>query len=93
EQLNSFPQSWWSWMWPMFWQVSALVVFIGAIDLLLRRRVWPQVRYAFWLLVLVKLVLPPTFALSTSIVTGDIQKSGNCTTRPGQAQNTSCSGN
>lgn len=68
EQLNSFAQSWWSWMWPMFWQVSVLVVLVWAIDLLLRRRLWPQFRYALWLLVLVKLVVPPTFSLSTGVV-------------------------
>ena len=68
EHINTIAQSWWNWMWPMFWQVSVLVVFIGAVDLLLRRRIWPQVRYALWLLVLVKLILPPTYSLSTSVV-------------------------
>jgi len=67
-QINSVAEGWWNWMWPMFWQVGVLVVFIGAIDLLLRRRIWPQVMYALWLLVLVKLILPPTFSLSTSVV-------------------------
>jgi len=67
ELINRIGQAWWSWMWPMFWQVGALIVFVGAVDIVMRRRVWPQVRYALWLLVLVKLVLPPTFSLSTSI--------------------------
>jgi len=67
-QINSVAEGWWNWMWPMFWQVSALVVFLGAVDFLLRRHVWPQVRYALWLLVLVKLILPPAFSLSTSVV-------------------------
>jgi len=67
-QINSIAEGWWNWMWPMFWQVSALVVFIGAVDFLLRERIWPQVRYALWLLVLVKLILPPAFSLSTSVV-------------------------
>ena len=67
-QINSAAEGWWNWMWPMLWQVSVLIVFIGAIDFLLRRRIWPQVRYALWLLVLVKLILPPTFSLSTSVV-------------------------
>ena len=44
-QINSAAEGWWSWMWPMFWQVSVLIVFIAAIDFLLRRRIWPQVRY------------------------------------------------
>jgi bla regulator protein BlaR1 len=68
EQLNSIAQSWWNWMWPMFWQVSALIILIGAVDLLLQKRIWPQVRYAIWLLVLIKLILPPGLSLPTSIV-------------------------
>ena len=68
EQLNSIAQSWWSWMWPMFWQVSVLIILIGAVDLLLQKRVWPQVRYAIWLLVLIKLILPPSLSLPTSII-------------------------
>ncbi|MHC4168482.1 MAG: M56 family metallopeptidase [Planctomycetota bacterium] len=68
ELLNGFAQSWWSWMWPMSWQVCVLVILVGAADLLLRRRAWPQVRYALWLLILVKLVVPPTFSLSTGVV-------------------------
>ncbi|MBN2316141.1 MAG: hypothetical protein JXM79_19600, partial [Sedimentisphaerales bacterium] len=68
EPINKIAEIWMNWMGSMFWQVSVLVVFIGAVDLLLHKRVWPQVRYALWLLVLVKLVLPPTFSLSTSIV-------------------------
>ncbi len=67
-QLNTIAQGWWNWMWPMFWQASVLVVFIFAVDFLLRKHIWPQVRYTLWLLVLVKLILPPTFSLSTSIV-------------------------
>jgi beta-lactamase regulating signal transducer with metallopeptidase domain len=67
-QMNNIAQVWWNWMWPMFWQVSILVIFLGAIDLILRKHVWPQVRYALWLLVLIKLILPPTFSLSTSII-------------------------
>jgi parallel beta-helix repeat protein len=67
-QMNNIAQVWWNWMWPMFWQVSVLVIFLGALDLILRKHVWPQVRYALWLLVLIKLILPPTFSLSTSII-------------------------
>ena len=67
EQINKIAEIWWSWMWPMFWQAGVLIVFLGVVDLVIRRRVWPQLRYALWLLVLVKLVLPPTFSLSTSL--------------------------
>ena len=67
EQINKIAEIWWSWMWPMFWQAGVLIVLLGVVDLFIRRRVWPQLRYALWLLVLVKLVLPPTFSLSTSL--------------------------
>lgn len=67
EQINKIAEIWWSWMWPMFWQVGVLIVLLGVVDLVICRRVWPQLRYALWLLVLVKLVLPPTFSLSTSL--------------------------
>ena len=67
EQMNGLAESWWNWMWPMFWQVSVLVILVGAIDLMLRRRVWPQVRYALWLLVLMPsgsllFLVPPSIA-------------------------------
>jgi beta-lactamase regulating signal transducer with metallopeptidase domain/protocatechuate 3,4-dioxygenase beta subunit len=66
-QINNIAEIWWAWMWPMFWQVGVLVALIWLVDLVIRAKVWPQVRYALWLLVLVKLVLPPTFSLSTSV--------------------------
>ena len=52
DQINHAGELWWSWMWPMFWQVGVLIGLVAGIDLLIRRRVWPQVRYALWLLVL-----------------------------------------
>jgi beta-lactamase regulating signal transducer with metallopeptidase domain/Tol biopolymer transport system component len=67
-QINRIAEIWWSWMGPMFWQVSLLIAFLGVVDYCLRKRLWPQIRYAMWLLVLVKLLLPPTFALPTGIV-------------------------
>ncbi len=68
EQVNTLGRAWWDWMWPMFWQVGALILVIGAIDVLLRKRLWPQIRYGLWFLVIVKLILPPTLALPTGIV-------------------------
>jgi beta-lactamase regulating signal transducer with metallopeptidase domain len=70
EQINSIAQLWWHWMWPMFWQVGVLVGVVWIIDLMIRRRVWPQVRYALWLLVLLKLVLPPGLSAPTSVTSG-----------------------
>lgn len=65
--LNNWAGIWWAWMAPMFWQVSLLIVLIGVLDWAVRRWVWPQVRYAVWLLVLLKLLLPPTLASPFSI--------------------------
>ena len=65
---NEFAGAWWGWMWPMFWQVSLLIVIGGALDAAMRKWAWPQVFYALWLLVLLKLVLPPTLASPVSIV-------------------------
>lgn len=65
--LNTVAEHWFSWMWPMFWQVNLLIVIIWLVDMLIRRWVWPQVRYALWLLVLLKLVIPPTWTLPVSV--------------------------
>jgi beta-lactamase regulating signal transducer with metallopeptidase domain len=53
--------------WPMFWQSSLLILILFATDFLLRRKLRPAVRYGLWLLLLVKLILPPTLALPTSV--------------------------
>jgi beta-lactamase regulating signal transducer with metallopeptidase domain/Tol biopolymer transport system component len=66
--INQIAQSWWSWMGPMLWQVSLLILIVTGLDFLLRRWAWPQVRYTLWLLVLVKLVIPPTWTLPSSLV-------------------------
>ena len=66
--VNQIAQAWWGWMGSMLWQVSLLVLIVTALDFALRRWAWPQVRYALWLLVLVKLVIPPTWTLPSSFV-------------------------
>ena len=67
-QLNDIAQLWWQWMGGMFWQVSLLIIFVTAIDMAIRRWAWPQVRYVLWGLVFLKLVIPPTWQMPTSIV-------------------------
>lgn len=67
--LNQFAQIWWQWMSSMFWQVSLFILIIALIDMFVRKWAWPQVRYALWLLVLVKLIVPPTWELNTSVIT------------------------
>ncbi|MCP4710233.1 MAG: hypothetical protein GY869_16540, partial [Planctomycetes bacterium] len=59
EFMNQIGQVWWSWMGSMLWQVSVLIVLVVGVDMLIRKWVWPQLRYALYLLILVKLVLPP----------------------------------
>jgi HEAT repeat protein len=66
--LNSLGEAWWFWVTAMAWQVALLALVVWSIDLLLRRRGWPQVRYALWALVLIKIFIPPTFALPSSLV-------------------------
>ncbi len=55
----------WNWMLAMSWQVAALVVILTGLTWLLRNRTSARFRYALWLLVPVRLVLPPTLALAT----------------------------
>ena len=68
--LNGIAYPWWAWMGSMLWQVSLLVLIVTALDYLLRRWAWPQVRYALWILVLVKLILPPSWTLPSSLFSG-----------------------
>ena len=51
----------------VFVQCALLVIVLYAVDLLLRKRVRAVFRYCLWLLVLVKLVLPPTLSLPTGV--------------------------
>ena len=50
---------------PMLWQSSLLIMAVWTLDRLLARRVRAAVRHALWLVVLAKLLLPPTLALPT----------------------------
>lgn len=56
--INDAARVWWQWMASMLWQASLLIVLISLIDWAVRKWIWPQVRYAVWLLVLLKLVVP-----------------------------------
>ena len=57
--VNEIAVQWWQWTGSMLWQVSLLIVLISLIDFVIRRWAWPQVRYGLWLLVLLKLMMPP----------------------------------
>ena len=51
--------------WPMLWQSSLLIGVLFALDLVLRKKLRPAVRYAFWLVVVVKVLLPPSLVFPT----------------------------
>ena len=68
EQLNQMAQAWWDWMFPMFWQVSLLIILVTLLDIAIRRWAWPQVRYALWGLIFIKLIIPPAWQMPTSII-------------------------
>lgn len=63
--LNNWGESFLNFAWPMLWQSSLLIALVFAFDVLLARRLRAAVRYALWLAVLVKLLLPPALALPT----------------------------
>ena len=65
--LQQFINFWWHWNLHMFWQVALLITLLSVADWLLRDRVWPQVRYGLWLLVLVKLIVPPDWSAPTGV--------------------------
>jgi beta-lactamase regulating signal transducer with metallopeptidase domain/effector-binding domain-containing protein len=66
--VNEIAMQWWRWTGPMLWQVSLLIALISLIDLIIRRWAWPQVRYGLWLLVLLKLMMPPTWSSPVSLI-------------------------
>src|SRR5471030_2327209 len=66
ETLNQWGGNFSGFAWPMFWQSSLLIMALFAFDLFFRRRLRASIRYALWLVVLVKLCVPPTLALPTS---------------------------
>ncbi len=65
ETLNHFGGQFFHFAWPMFWQSSLLIAFVFALDVSLARKMRASIRYALWMAVLVKLLLPPTLALPT----------------------------
>jgi beta-lactamase regulating signal transducer with metallopeptidase domain len=64
---NMIAYRWWDWMGSMLWQASLMILVVSGLDLLMRRWVWPQVRYVLWLLVFVKLLIPPGWHLATGV--------------------------
>ena len=56
----------------LFWELScaALILIVAALRFLLRKRLSPTLRYALWLVVLVRLLVPGTVAESPVSVAG-----------------------
>ena len=67
EALNGWGEHALRFAWPMLWQSSLLITAVFALDFSLRRKVRAAVRYSLWLVVLVKLLLPPSLALPTGL--------------------------
>ncbi|HTJ00733.1 MAG TPA: M56 family metallopeptidase [Dongiaceae bacterium] len=67
EHLNLWARQAEGFAWPMLWQSALLIAALWLLDLFLRRRARAVVRYALWLVVLGKLLLPPTLALPTGL--------------------------
>lgn len=65
--LNNVGRAFWGYAAGMFVQAGVLIVLLLIIDFLLRRRVRAALRYCLWMLVFVKLVLPPTLSLPTGV--------------------------
>ncbi len=66
EILNYWGENFLNFAWPMLWQSSLLILALFAFEYLFQRKVRASVRYTLWLVLLVKLCVPPTFALPTS---------------------------
>ena len=67
ESLNHWGSRATDFAWPLLWQSSLLIGALLLLDALLRRRARAVLRYALWLLVLLKLLLPPSLALPTGL--------------------------
>jgi beta-lactamase regulating signal transducer with metallopeptidase domain len=67
EAVNAAGESVLGVVWPILWQSSLLIALLFAVDIGLRKKIRASIRYALWLVVLVKLVIPPTLASPTSL--------------------------
>ncbi|HYG34572.1 MAG TPA: M56 family metallopeptidase [Clostridia bacterium] len=67
DQLNGWGALSLKFAWAMLWQSSLLIGLMLGLEWALRRRVRAAVRYALWLVVLAKLLLPPSLAVPTGL--------------------------
>ncbi|MCD6050019.1 MAG: mecR1 3 [Verrucomicrobia bacterium] len=66
ELLNAQGDAVWEFVRPMLWQSSVVIVLVLLIDRVLRAHTSAATRYVFSLLILVKLLMPPTWSSPTS---------------------------
>ncbi len=62
EAWRTVASAWWAGVAPNAVHVVVLGMAVLALDRVLPRRTWPEVRYGLWLLVLARLVVPPGLA-------------------------------
>lgn len=67
ETINAWGGNFLQFAWPILWQSSLLIGVLFVFDFVFRRKIRAAVRHALWLVVLIKLLLPPTLALPTSL--------------------------
>ena len=65
--LNDWAGNGLAFAWPVLWQSSVLIALMFGLELALRRKLRAAVRYALWLVILVKLLLPPSLALPSGV--------------------------
>ncbi len=63
---DSMAERWLAWVVSASWQIAILVAVVALI-VRLARRVSPRIRYALWLLVLVKVFLPPSLTIGWGV--------------------------
>jgi len=66
EQINSVGKMFVDFASPMLIQSSVLIIILLVLDTLLRKRIRAVFRYWIWMIVLIKLILPPSLSLPTS---------------------------
>jgi hypothetical protein len=66
--LNQYGASFTSFAWSMFLQAGVLIVLLGILAAVIGMRLRASVRYAIWMLLLIKLMLPVSFSLPTGIL-------------------------
>ncbi len=66
DTLNALADTWVRWMVPMFWQVALLAGLVWMLSRVFRRRS-AAFRHMLWLVVFLKLVIPPTLAAPWSL--------------------------